>query len=495
MGSTCPDKIAANNCTVRFFYMITSENSVVVRFAPSPTGHLHIGGLRTALFNWLFARHYDGTYLLRIEDTDTERSTPEYTQSILASLRWVGIESDKPIVIQSERVAVHQQMLEDLIARGKAYRCFCAPDDHIKRYKAATGQDDLFIKYDRYCRNHVVTDLDKDKPYVVRFKLPDDRVEVTFDDIIRGRVTFALDQLDDFIIARPCGGPMYNFVVIADDVFMHITHIIRGEEHISNTPKQILLYEAFGFAIPQFAHLPMILGPNGDKLSKRDGAVSVLEYKQNGYLPEAIITYLARLGWAHGDQEIFTKEELIRYFSLDNVGKKGAIFDSNKLDWVNSVYMRQMSNELLLTHMSADVMPTLPEQLSAWDANTIYHGIGLYKERVKTLKELAYELILVHNGPDTFNADDMRQWVNSDTRKYVEAFIEKLEMLNLFTVDLIKNVVQELCREFGIKLTQLAQPLRIALIGKSSGPGAFELAALIGKQGTIERLRVLLQTI
>jgi glutamyl-tRNA synthetase len=278
-------------------------------------------------------------------------------------------------------------------------------------------------------------------------------------------------------------------------VFMHITHIIRGEEHISNTPKQILLYEAFGFAIPQFAHLPMILGPNGDKLSKRDGAVSVLEYKQNGYLPEAIITYLARLGWAHGDQEIFTKEELIRYFSLDNVGKKGAIFDSNKLDWVNSVYMRQMSNELLLTHMSADVMPTLPEQLSAWDANTIYHGIGLYKERVKTLKELAYELILVHNGPDTFNADDMRQWVNSDTRKYVEAFIEKLEMLNLFTVDLIKNVVQELCREFGIKLTQLAQPLRIALIGKSSGPGAFELAALIGKQGTIERLRVLLQTI
>ncbi len=477
--------------------MVKSENSVAqdsavrVRFAPSPTGHLHIGGLRTALFNWLFARHHGGVYLLRIEDTDMERSKQEHTESILASLRWVGITADEPLVIQSERIAIHQEMIEQLITQGKAYRCFCAPDDHIKRHQATFGQDDLFIKYDGYCRERVVTDVDKANPSVVRFKLPTDRAEVTFNDIIRGTVTFAIEQLEDFIIARPCGGPMYNFVVVADDAFMGITHIIRGEDHISNTPKQILLYEAFGFSLPAFAHLPMILGPSGDRLSKRDGAVSVLEYREGGYLPEALLTYLARLGWSHGDQEIFTQEELIQYFSLDQVGKKGAIFDVNKLDWVNSVYMRQTTDDVLLEHIVADVMPTIRQQLNPWSEVTIRQAIGLYKERVKTLKELAQELLLVHGGPIEFNAHDMQQWISSETHGYLERFIAKLENLDLFTVDLVKNTVQELCKELGIKLVQLAQPLRIALIGKSSGPGAFDLAALVGKQGTIERLRVL----
>lgn len=473
----------------------TQKLAVRVRFAPSPTGNLHIGGLRTALFNWLFARHHGGVYLLRIEDTDMDRSEQEYTESILASLRWVGIVEDEPLVIQSERIGIHQKMIEQLIAQGKAYRCFCAPDDHIKRHQAATGSDDLFIKYDGYCRTRVMTELDKTKSYVVRFKLPDNRAEVTFNDLIRGQITFATDQLEDFVITRPCGGPMYNFVVVADDAFMNITHIIRGEDHISNAPKQILLYEAFGFSIPQFAHLPMILGPSGDRLSKRDGAVSVLDYRHGGYLPDALLTYLARLGWSHGDQEIFTRQELMQYFSLDHVGKKGAIFDVNKLDWVNSVYMRQLSNTDLLGHIIADVMPALHEQLNRWSGDTICQAIGLYKERVKTLQELAQELLLVHGGPAEFNAHDMQQWISSETRGHLEPFIERLERLDLFTVDLVKNTVQELGKELGIKLVQLAQPLRIALIGKSSGPGAFELAALVGKQGTIERLRVLLKTI
>jgi glutamyl-tRNA synthetase len=473
----------------------TDNRTVRVRFAPSPTGHLHIGGLRTALFNWLFARHHGGVYLLRIEDTDKERDKPEYVESILASLRWVGITADEPIVIQSERFAIHQQMIEQLIEGGKAYRCFCAPDDHIKRYQETHGQDTLFIKYDGYCRNRVVTDADKAQPYVVRFKLPDNRAEVTFNDLIRGQITFSLDQLEDFVITRPCGTPMYNFVVVADDAFMNITHIIRGEDHISNTPKQILLYEAFGFSIPQFAHLPMILGPSGDRLSKRDGAVSVLEYRYGGYVPDALLTYLARLGWSHGDQEIFTREELMQYFSLDHVGKKGAIFDVNKLDWVNSVYIRQMSESDLLGRVITDVVPTLHEQLPGWSGDTICYAIGLYKERVKTLKELTQELLLVHAGPSEFNQADVKQWISSETRGHVERFIEKLEQLDLFTVDLVKNAVQELCKELGIKLVQLAQPLRIALIGKSSGPGAFDLAALVGKKGTIERLRVLAQTI
>jgi len=473
----------------------TQKGAVRVRFAPSPTGHLHIGGLRTALFNWLFARHHGGTYLLRIEDTDMDRSESEYTQSILASLRWVGIVEDEPLVIQSERIGIHQEMIGQLIGEGKAYRCFCAPDDHIKRYQAATGSDELFLKYDRYCRDRVPTEADNAKPYVVRFKVPINTVEITWNDLIRGHITFATDQLDDFVLTRPCGGPMYNFVVVADDAFMNITHIIRGEDHISNTPKQILLYEAFGFSIPQFAHLPMILGPSGDRLSKRDGAVSVLDYRHGGYLPDALLTYLARLGWSHGDQEIFTRQELMQYFSLDHVGKKGAIFDVNKLDWVNSVYMRQLASTDVLGHIIADVMPTLHEQLAPWSGDVICQAIELYKERVKTLLELVRELLLAHAGPTEFNAQDMEQWISPDTRGHVERFIERLEKLDLFTVDLIKNSVQELGKELGIKLAQLAQPLRIALIGKSSGPGAFELAALVGRKGTIERLRVLLKTI
>ena len=297
----------------------SNTQHVRVRFAPSPTGHLHIGGLRAAIFNWLFARHHKGTFLLRIEDTDRERSKQEYTDAILDAFAWMGITSDEPLIIQSERINAHIVVIKKLLEEGKAYRCYCSQEEVLQRHVDAGG-DAHFVKYDGKCRFQ--TSQDRVGEHVVRFAIPSSVQHISFDDMIRGPITVASDELDDFIIARSDYSPMYNFVVVVDDAFMKITHVIRGEDHISNTPKQILLYQACGYEIPQFAHAPNILGPSGKKLSKREAAASVLEYRTMGYLPQALCNYLVRLGWSHGDQEVFSEQELIACFSLDAVGKK-----------------------------------------------------------------------------------------------------------------------------------------------------------------------------
>lgn len=460
-----------------------------VRFAPSPTGHLHIGGLRTALFNWLFARHNAGTFLLRIEDTDRERSKPEFTQSILASFAWTGLTSDEPVVIQSQRFEEHHKIAQQLLEQGKAYRCYCAPEDMVSRH-----EEEFFIKYDGKCRNRVAQKDDAQKPYAIRFKLPTDKKSITFHDIIRGEVTFELDQFDDFIIVRSDGIPIYNFVVVLDDAYMRISHVIRGEEHISNTPKQILLYQACGYTVPQFAHLPMILGPSGDKLSKRDGAVSVLEYKQDGYLPDALNNYLARLGWAHGDQEIFSREELINYFSLEQVGKKGAIFDVQKLAWVNAMYIRALPAAAILAYIVKEIAPDLLKKLSQWSEQHIAQAIDLYKERVHTLKELLLDIYVLYNGPSEFNAQDLTQWIKPHTADHLQQICTLLTTQQ--TAD-VQAAIKQLSKELGVKLVELAQPVRIALIGKSSGPGVFELINLLGNKEScarIQRLRTMITT-
>jgi glutamyl-tRNA synthetase len=356
---------------------LSTKNAVRVRFAPSPTGHLHIGGLRTALFNWLFARHHGGAFLLRIEDTDLERSTQEYRDSILHSFAWTQLEHDEEIVTQSERIAEHQRVAQQLVDAGKAYRCFCSPEDLIARNKRETSGD-FFVMYDGYCRDRAAQDGDDAKQHVIRFKLPAGRTEVSFDDLIKGTITISLDQMDDFIILRSGGFPMYNFVVVVDDAFMRITHIIRGEEHIVNTPKQILLNEACGYSIPRFGHLPLILGPSGDKLSKRDGATSVVEYRRDGYIPHALLNYLARLGWSHGDQEIFSLSELIEHFSLEHIGRTGAIFDFEKLAWVNSVYLKAMTQEEILDAIVRDVDSHFLTRFT-WNVDKVKQVIGLYK--------------------------------------------------------------------------------------------------------------------
>jgi glutamyl-tRNA synthetase len=334
--------------------MSIEKQQVRVRFAPSPTGHLHIGGLRTALFNWLFARHHGGAFLLRIEDTDVERSTKEYRDSILESFAWTELVHDEEIVTQSDRIEEHRKVADQLIANGKAYRCFCSPEEVASRYGHA-AHEDFFVKYDGHCRTRLAQADDNDRSHVVRFKLPTDRNEIVFQDLIKGPITIGLDQLDDFIILRSGGYPMYNFVVVVDDAYMGITHIIRGEEHIINTPKQILLYEACEYSVPFFLFFSLILGPSGDKLSKRDGATSVVEYRREGYIPHALLNYLARLGWSHGDQEIFSLSELIEYFSLDRVGNKGAIFDFEKLAWINGMYIREMDEQSLIDAIIRDV--------------------------------------------------------------------------------------------------------------------------------------------
>lgn len=460
-----------------------------VRFAPSPTGHLHIGGLRAAFFNWLFARHNKGKYLLRIEDTDLERSKKEYTDSIMASFAWTNVLPDEPVVIQSQRIHEHQKVARQLIAEGKAYKCYCSPDELASRLQAAHG-DVLYSKYDEFCRRR--TDQ-PDKPFAIRFAIPESIVEITFHDLIRGTVTFHRDQLDDFIIIRSDGTPMYNFVVVVDDAFMRISHVIRGEDHVSNTPKQILLYQACNYPLPQFAHLPMILGPSGDRLSKRDGAVSVLEYKNMGYLPDALLNYLVRLGWSHGDQEIFTRQELIDLFTIEAVNKKGAIFDPTKLDWVNSMYLRNLAAQELFDYATTILEYPLQQKLAPWQEPAILQLITLYKERVKTIRELIDELLVLHDGPQQYSAAELQQWINPEIVAHLKIVEQKLSELPQFTLEAVTTLIKDLCTHLGIKLVALAQPMRIALIGKTASPGIFELIALVGKDKTIARLHTLIE--
>jgi len=455
---------------------------VRVRFAPSPTGHLHIGSLRTALFNYLFARHYKGEFLLRIEDTDRERSKAEYTDSILASLSWVDIQADEPMVIQSDQIRRHQEVIEKLVAEGKAYKCYCTQDDLKKR-----AGDELFFKYDGACRSR---DDQPDMPYVIRFKLPDFQ-EISFDDLIRGDVTIPRDQLDDFIIVRSDGNPMYNFVVVVDDADMRITQVIRGEDHISNTPKQILLYQACGYTVPQFAHIPLILGPSGNRLSKRDGATSALSYKELGYLPDAFVNYLVRLGWAHGDQEIFSRQELIDFFTLDAVGKKGAIFDLQKLNWLNGVYIRECSAQSLLSYIEREIDPAFSKQLSGWNSDMVLHAIELYKGRVFTIQELIQEVTLLYKGPAAYDEADMRKWITEQTGEHLNQLLQTLEAIPQFNTDALSKQIKELAKKLELKFAYLAQPIRIALIGKGSGPGVFDMLAQIEKKESLDRIAAL----
>lgn len=464
--------------------------SVRVRFAPSPTGHLHIGGLRTALFNELFARHNKGEFLLRIEDTDPERSRQEYTDAIFQAFAWAHVSFDEEPVIQSTRIKEHEKVLDQLIEEGKAYYCTCTPEQVLERNKKKYDVDTLFAnRYDRYCLERQ-NEIDK-KSAAIRFKLPFEKGAITFNDLIKGEITIDADQLDDFIIARSDGNPMYNFVVVVDDHYMGISHIIRGEEHLSNTPKQILLYHACSYAIPYFAHVPMILGPSGDKLSKRDGAMSVLEYRQLGYLPEALVNYLVRLGWAHGDQEIFTKRELINYFSLNHVSKHGARFDKEKLDWLNGVYIRQKTPAELLTIIERDVEPLLRVHTTHFSSEQLEQFVALYQQRTNTLGEMAQAIMAVHNRPIDFDQEARTQWVTAATKQYLDDVVKILEEINLFTVELVSQAIKQLSKELNVKLVALVQPLRIALVGTSSGPGVFELIVALGKEETIHRIRAL----
>ncbi len=460
------------------------EGDVRVRFAPSPTGMLHIGGLRTALFNFLFARHNKGKFLLRIEDTDKERSLQRYTDAILKTLNWCSLVHDEPVVVQSERQDEHLRVAEQLVKECKAYYCYCTQQEVQSRVGQTTIDGIAYLHYDGFCRKFIGQPRNNQKSSVIRFAVPESCTEVIVEDAIKGTITFSLDTFDDFILVRSDGAPMYNFVVVVDDAFMRITHIIRGEEHLINTPKQILLYQACGYPIPIFAHLPLILGPDGTKMSKRDAAANAFDYMECGYLPAALCNYLVRLGWSHGDQEIFTLTQMINAFSLDAISSKGALFDNQKLDWVNSVHLKSSNATALYEYMKHVMGLPLSTHFTNWSYATIIQLIDLYKQRCVTLQDLYCELVLLHKSPTDFEISEL----TFEQKKLLDSLITVLHSTE-FTHETLSGRIKEFCKTQEIKLADLGPLIRVALTGKKDAPGLYDLMTALGKQETISRLK------
>jgi glutamyl-tRNA synthetase len=449
------------------------------RFAPSPTGYLHIGGARTALFSWLYARHHGGEFVLRIEDTDQERSTDESTKAILDAMAWMGLNWDEGPHFQAQRVDLHREMVQKLINEDKAYYCTCTPEElEAKRKKAlATGKKP---KYDGTCRNKK---LSKSANSVVRFRSKQDGATVV-EDLIKGNIIFNNEELDDLIIERGDGYPTYNFAVVIDDAMMNITHVIRGDDHVNNTPRQILMYQALGFEVPKFAHVPMILGSDKTRLSKRHGATSVMAYKEMGYLPEALVNYLVRLGWSHGDQEIFSLAQLVELFGLDTVGKSPAVFNPEKLLWLNAHYIKETSPERL----AEDMKPLWPAGINNTNVAFTQKVIADLQPRVKTLVELADNAGFYFADKVQYDADAAKKFLTPDMVGYLKAIADAIPAQQDFSKAGIEKFLMEFVTGRNIKFKIIAQPLRVALTGKTVSPGIDEVMVTLGKDQVIKRI-------
>ncbi len=459
--------------------------TVRVRFAPSPTGALHIGGVRTALFNWLFARHHNGSFILRIEDTDQTRSTDESIQIILDGMKWLGLDWDEGPFRQTARMDIYREHVDRLLKAGRAYYCYCTPQELEARRKEALAAGKP-PKYDRKCRS--LGGPVPGRTPAVRF-LSADEGQTIVRDLIRGPVIFENQQLDDLIIQRSDGLPTYNFAVVVDDVTMKISHVIRGDDHLNNTPRQIQLYQALGYEPPEFAHLPMILGPDKTKLSKRHGATAVTEYIDLGYLPEALVNYLARLGWSSGDQEIFSRKELIGKFSLETVGKAPSVFNPEKLLWLNHHYIQQ-ADPGRLAGLVIDLLRK--DGVIGKD-----DGLDLewFKKLVKILTERSHTLVEMKNAAVPFIIDavtiDAKAKAKHLTPESIPLLIEltrRLKTVEPFTHPEIEKVFNAMVAEKGIKLGKLAQPVRVAVTGGTVSPGIYEVLEVMGKEKTIKRI-------
>jgi glutamyl-tRNA synthetase len=456
-------------------------SQMILRFAPSPTGFLHIGGARTALFNWLLARNKGGKFILRIEDTDQVRSTKESIDAILEGMTWLGLDWDEGPIYQTDRITMYREHAERLIREGKAYYCYCPPEElEEKRQKAM--QEKRKPKYDGRCRN-LESPIPGRTP-AIRFKAPQEGKTV-LPDLIKGTVEFDNAEMDDLVILRSDGWPTYNFSVVVDDATMGITHVIRGDDHVNNTPRQILLYQAFGYPLPEFAHVPMILGADKARLSKRHGATSVMAYKDMGYLPQALVNYLVRLGWSHGDQEVFTPEELIRNFSLKNVGKSAAVFNQEKLNWLNGVYIRQEKPETLAELL----LPFLEGK------GLKPRSISWLVEIVKTLQERSKTLVEMADMAEFYFRDDFQTDEKAEKKHLTPVIKEPLEILVAMLdsapeVDEkgLEEIFKEIVARKNIKLGAIAQAVRVALTGKSVSPGIYEVMRILGKEEVLKRL-------
>jgi glutamyl-tRNA synthetase len=463
-----------------------SENKQIrVRFAPSPTGHLHIGGARTALFNYLFARHNNGAFVLRIEDTDRSRSTEEYIEAIIEGMRWLKLDWDEGPYRQTDRFDIYRSYVERLLNEGKAYRCYCTPEELEQRRQEALAQGKT-PKYDGRCRN--LSEPIPDKPSAIRFKMPQEGRTVV-NDLIKGVVEFENNQLEDLIIMRSDGTPTYNFVVVVDDIDMEITHIIRGDDHLNNTPKQIHIYKAFGWEPPAFGHLPMILGADKTRLSKRHGATSVMAYKDMGYLPDALVNYLVRLGWAYGDQEVFTKDELIKYFSLENIGKSAAVFNPEKLLWLNSQYIiKEDAKNLAEMAIPFLIKEGIISEGQELDMERLSRAVNSLKERVRTLVELANSLKYYILEYVNIDPKAKEKFLKPENIKYLSELKGLLSELSDFTAGEIEKVFHLFAEKHGLKLGSIAQPVRVAITGGTASPGLFEVLEIVGKDKVLKRL-------
>ncbi len=459
---------------------MNNKSKVRVRFAPSPTGSLHIGGARTALFNWLFARHEKGTFILRIEDTDRERSTEEFTKSIMDGMKWLGFDWDEGPYHQTDRMGLYREHVDRLMKEGKAYRCYCSAEELETKRQAmlAAGQKP---KYDGKCRDR------KDQPegpYTIRLKAPLTGI-TAIDDICRGHIEFENKELDDLIIARSDGTPTYNFTVVVDDVTMNITHVIRGDDHLNNTPRQVLIYEAFDYPVPVFAHLPMIFGADKKKLSKRHGATAVTEYQAMGYLPEAVVNYLARLGWSYKDQEIFSLEEMIEKFDLNVVGKSPSVFDTEKLGWVNGQHLAKYSDE----RVAEMVIPFLKGLgLEVNDIKYAAKAIASERERGRTLKELAEISAFYFRDHIDHDLNAATKWLGEKGKEVLRTLRDGLSKLPDLSEPEVAKVFEAVIAETGLKMLDVAQPVRVAMTGTTVSPGIYLVLSILGRKRVLERL-------
>ncbi len=457
--------------------------TVKTRFAPSPTGYLHVGGARTALFSWLYARHMDGQFVLRIEDTDRERSTKEAIDAILESMQWLNLNWDEGPYYQTRRFDRYREVIDRLLAEGKAYKCYCSKE-RLEKMREEQMQKGLKPRYDGHCRNDH-KEHSPDEPYVIRFRNPDEGV-VAFDDMVKGHIEVKNSELDDLIIQRSDGTPTYNFCVVVDDYDMGITHVIRGDDHVNNTPRQINLYKALGAKIPVFCHLSMILGDDGTKLSKRHGAVSVMQYREDGYLPEALLNYLVRLGWSHQDQEIFSREEMIKLFTLDAITKSASGFNTKKLDWLNAHYMKTLPSE--------EVAKELKWHLERQGVSDFSCGPKLtdivrnYAERTHTLKEMAKKALCYFKDIEEYDAAGVKKWMKEGSVNVLKEALNCLEALPSFEAPAIDEALNALAKKLDIGMGKVGQPLRIAITGSAMSPGIGDTMMLVGRERTLLRI-------
>ena len=455
---------------------------IKTRFAPSPTGYLHVGGARTALYSWLFARNHGGEFVLRIEDTDLERSTPEAIEAIMDGMNWLSLEWDEGPYFQTKRFDRYNAVIDEMLAAGTAYKCYCSKErlEALREEQMAKGEKP---RYDGRCRHGHEHHAD-DEPCVVRFANPEEG-SVVFDDQIRGPIEFSNQELDDLIIRRTDGSPTYNFCVVVDDWDMEITHVIRGEDHINNTPRQINILTALNAPVPVYAHVSMINGDDGKKLSKRHGAVSVMQYRDDGYLPEALLNYLVRLGWSSGDQEIFSREEMIKLFSLGAVSKSASAFNTEKLQWLNHHYINSLAPEYVATHLQWHIEQ---ENIDTRNGPQLAELVKLLGERCKTLKEMAASCRYFYEDFAEFDADAAKKHLRPVARQPLEVVRDKLAAISDWTAENVHHAIQATADELEVGMGKVGMPLRVAVTGAGHSPALDVTVHAIGKSRSVERI-------